>query len=925
MEAVSQALVTLLVNSIWQVTLVAGVAAICALLLRKAPASYRHMLWVAALAASVLLPASGLRNWVRERRAVSQPIASPAVSSPVASVPSQRLGPAQDSAAGLEKTSLRDRLRRLSKLISLPRPWMNALAACYLLFLLYRLARLGRAWGRTIQIRRAARACQLPPGLAGVMARCEAAFGLGDTANSELGSAPKSPRLTLLTSSQAAGPLTLGARRPTIILPESFLDGELSSEDMSAALSHEMAHVRRQDFLMNLLCELLCLPISFHPAAILIKRRIDETRELACDEMAAGGLVSASTYARALVNLARSMTGTSSRPVASRGYTLSVFDADILEERVMRILNTQSHFNPRRSRIVFAAALLALLAASVVAAASFSVSIGEEKQAPQFTGALRPNFSGRWELDKAKSHLPPASPADLTQVIDQRESQIKITTSSRSWRPDQPIAITLFALTIPEFAATSDNTESTQRFGPGELQSRTRWEGRNLVTDWKLAKAGEVAAQGRWVRRLSEDGKTQYVDITAQDPKRGAEGQANAVFDKNSSSENPAPAAVGAVQGGVGGSVGEVAKVAPHAQLVAVAQDAPEKGEEDKIDSDRDRRRLAVGVVRVINTAEAVYRDDRGQYASWEELLNSPALDRAKSRFRNFTAALASGAEVIPGFELRLVTKPDGSGYNLSLKDIQNKSCGVSFFSDERGLIDQGKNIGCPEQSSAAVGSASASAPASQSDQTGSISGEVVDASGARVPRVIVSAIDEQTDRKQTTTANDAGEFSFSSLPPGRYRLEATFPGFGAYRGKEYALGPGAREHALVMLQPGSVPESLIVTAKRTPQAVREPSDSAPKRIRVGGNVEAAKVLQKTEPQYPESARAKGIDGVVMLQAVIATDGVPLSLSVLSSPDPELSQAAEDAVRQWRYQPTLLNGVPVEVLTTITVRFNLAP
>jgi len=52
-------------------------------------------------------------------------------------------------------------------------------------------------------------------------------------------------------------------------------------------------------------------------------------------------------------------------------------------------------------------------------------------------------------------------------------------------------------------------------------------------------------------------------------------------------------------------------------------------------------------------------------------------------------------------------------------------------------------------------------------------------------------------------------------------------------------------------------------------------------------------------------------------------EGVPLNWKVLSSPDPDLSQAAIDAIRQWRYQPTLLNGEPIEVVTTIAVRFRL--
>jgi protein TonB len=93
--------------------------------------------------------------------------------------------------------------------------------------------------------------------------------------------------------------------------------------------------------------------------------------------------------------------------------------------------------------------------------------------------------------------------------------------------------------------------------------------------------------------------------------------------------------------------------------------------------------------------------------------------------------------------------------------------------------------------------------------------------------------------------------------------------------------------------------------------------------MRVGGNVQFAKLLQQAKPVYPASAQAAGIQGTVLLRAVIGTDGRIMGLTVSSSPDPTLSDAAMESARQWRYQPTLLNGEPVEVLTTISVNFRL--
>jgi len=93
-------------------------------------------------------------------------------------------------------------------------------------------------------------------------------------------------------------------------------------------------------------------------------------------------------------------------------------------------------------------------------------------------------------------------------------------------------------------------------------------------------------------------------------------------------------------------------------------------------------------------------------------------------------------------------------------------------------------------------------------------------------------------------------------------------------------------------------------------------------RIKVGGNVTAARLQNKVSPVYPALARQTRISGTVRLHAIIAKDGTVQQLEVVSG-HPLLVQSALDAVRQWRYQPTLLNGEPVEVDTTVDVIFSL--
>lgn len=99
-------------------------------------------------------------------------------------------------------------------------------------------------------------------------------------------------------------------------------------------------------------------------------------------------------------------------------------------------------------------------------------------------------------------------------------------------------------------------------------------------------------------------------------------------------------------------------------------------------------------------------------------------------------------------------------------------------------------------------------------------------------------------------------------------------------------------------------------------------STAPPGRIKVGGNVQHAKILRSIAPVYPALARENRIQGTVRLHVILATDGTLKEMNVVSG-DPALQTAALEAVRQWQYRPTLLNGTPVEIDTTIDVIFSL--
>jgi TonB family protein len=206
----------------------------------------------------------------------------------------------------------------------------------------------------------------------------------------------------------------------------------------------------------------------------------------------------------------------------------------------------------------------------------------------------------------------------------------------------------------------------------------------------------------------------------------------------------------------------------------------------------------------------------------------------------------------------------------------------------------------------------------------GSLVGVVEDASHARVPNCQVTARNLDGTNQEVTHANAAGEYSFTAIPPGRYTLEFRSAGFAALK-RDVAVEAGKAARVDATLDIGEVSETVVIVGQKpatvTPAA---PMASPPRRIRVGGNVQATKLILMARPQYPADLQQLGIQGAVVMRAVISTTGGLLNVEAVNSDvDARLVAAALDAVRIWKYRPTLLNGQPVEVATTITVDFQL--
>jgi TonB family protein len=211
-------------------------------------------------------------------------------------------------------------------------------------------------------------------------------------------------------------------------------------------------------------------------------------------------------------------------------------------------------------------------------------------------------------------------------------------------------------------------------------------------------------------------------------------------------------------------------------------------------------------------------------------------------------------------------------------------------------------------------------------EASGPFVGTIHDPSGAAVRNATVIMTNQKSDAIAMTASDAAGNFVFKALPSGEYEMRVVKKGFEPYRVPRVALERGREASQNVTLGVTGTSEDVDVVAKGTGAADGSKTGTKVPLVRLGGEVQAAKILSKVTPAYPAVAKAAGIQGTVILHAIIGMDGKPLSLRIINDQvDPELARAALEAVSQWHYQPTLLNGHPIEVDTTINVNFSLLP
>ncbi|WP_254064493.1 TonB family protein [Granulicella sp. S156] len=292
-----------LLNSAWQVPLIFAAAWVATRAVRRSGVAMQHRIWVSALVLETFLPACSVQP-VQLLREMWQLLLR---------------------VWGSEATNGRGRVAVVfgdgygHGALKLPLELLAGITIVYGGIVVYFAGRLGWRLLRTDLLRRQAERLALTGEASRSWERYCRVFGVYDAA--------------IAVASDVSGPITMGIRRRTILLPME-LQMSLSDEDFDAVIAHEFAHMRRWDFAKNLLYEALSLPIAYHPLLWLTRARIAESREIVCDAMAAEAVAGREKYARSLLRLASMLVqGTPDRTL----HAIGIFDANIFERRVMSL------------------------------------------------------------------------------------------------------------------------------------------------------------------------------------------------------------------------------------------------------------------------------------------------------------------------------------------------------------------------------------------------------------------------------------------------------------------------------------------------------------------------------------------------------------------------------------------------------------
>jgi len=394
-----QAWIEYILNALWQLPLLAAGAW---LLLRalKAEPLVHHAVWLAVLVMAVLLPLRGIHRTSRPSEPyagvnlqLTVPLAAePAVAGENDLSPTYSAMSDQAPVAAPWKFPTREQNVHLTPVVA------HCIAGLFMALVAFGLIRIALNWRAAQQIVREAQPITL------ALPQLETLRNSGERLGVGL------PQVR--ESSAISSPVLVGVLSPVLLLPMDF--GRNTEDQIKAAFCHELAHLRRHDYLMNLICQFVALPVSWHPVTHFMQLRIRHTREMICDAIAAREMHSELYYAKCLVALAHTVL---------RAQTLvdtqavGLFSKNTLEERVMQLMERKSVVSLRERLARVAGGATAVAAAIVISAVIHLTPV-----MAQSNEALPPQ----------QAQVAPATPQVAPQIAPEKPSAAELHKSHRS-------------------------------------------------------------------------------------------------------------------------------------------------------------------------------------------------------------------------------------------------------------------------------------------------------------------------------------------------------------------------------------------------------------------------------------------------------------------------------------------------------------
>lgn len=356
MPTVTRFVLAYAVNSVWQLPLLLLAAEIVARVLGRTHGRVLCRLWLMVLTLALVWPALSLVPVSFHPTSAVVPV-HPAIQQQPAAIgnPTQSAGATERSPVhfGFQNSQSDDPGEIDRAFSKLPGMVSSCILYLYLGSIVVAGTRFGRGLWATHRLMHTAEVAKLDEELETTWRSCQTSMGV--------------TKIGLLSAPRLSSPATLYWPKPIVLVPPS-LEGADAAE-MSAVFCHELAHVIRRDFIWNLAAEITGVLLFYHPAFHWMRRRIRETRELACDDLAAEVLSGRRNYARNLLSFTQKTL--SLAVISHPGSALGIFEGEVLERRIMNLLGKRS-----RLPVLRTAASAILGAGFVIATAAVSTNYG---------------------------------------------------------------------------------------------------------------------------------------------------------------------------------------------------------------------------------------------------------------------------------------------------------------------------------------------------------------------------------------------------------------------------------------------------------------------------------------------------------------------------------------------------------------------